>query len=265
MTRIRQLIVTWLNKKRATKREILSLVGLLQHATKIIRCGRTFVSRMYSTAAKVKELDYYTRLNKEFKSDLCWWHAFMANWNGLSLMRLQSTETPSDICIQTDASGSWGCGAYFNGKWFRWEWPSAWLPSTIMAKETVPVVSSCAVWGPDLSRKSVCFQCDNSSVVAALSKGSAKEQTVMHLLRCLWFFVAYYDIHLVATHISGVANLTADSLSRSQMQLFFTLNPQASPDPTPLPPPLLQIITPSGADWTSPHFHLLFTTTINKD
>ena len=36
LSRIRQFTTTWLNKKKATKREILSLVGLLQHATKII-------------------------------------------------------------------------------------------------------------------------------------------------------------------------------------------------------------------------------------
>ena len=265
INRIRQLITSWLGKKKATKREILSLVGLLQHATKVIRCGRTFVSRMYSAAARIKELDHFTRLNKEFRSDLWWWHTFMENWNGLSLLRLKASEIAPNIYIQTDASGSWGCGAYFNGRWFQLQWSSDWLPSSIMAKEMVPIMLSCATWGPNLSKKSVCFQCDNSSVVVALQKGSAKEQTVMHLLRCLWFFVAYYDIHLVATHIPGIANSTADCLSRCNMQSFFTLNPQASPDPTPLPPSLLQIISIPGPDWTSPLFHQLFTTTINKD
>jgi len=41
------LVRDWLTKKKATKREILSLVGLLQHATKVARCGRPFLSRMY--------------------------------------------------------------------------------------------------------------------------------------------------------------------------------------------------------------------------
>ena len=55
-------------KKKAIKREILSLVGLLlQHATKVVRSGRTFVVRKYSTAAKINKLSYYTRLNKEFR------------------------------------------------------------------------------------------------------------------------------------------------------------------------------------------------------
>ena len=41
---------------------------------------------MYSTASKVCELYYYTRLGKEFRSDLSWWHIFLENWNGLSFM-----------------------------------------------------------------------------------------------------------------------------------------------------------------------------------
>ena len=44
---------------------------------------------MYSTASKVKELDFYTRLSKAFKSDLCWWHTFLKDWNGISLFKLQ--------------------------------------------------------------------------------------------------------------------------------------------------------------------------------
>ena len=63
LIRIKEMTILWLDKKKATKREILSLVGLLQHATKFVMCGRTFISRMYFTAAKVKELDYYTRIS----------------------------------------------------------------------------------------------------------------------------------------------------------------------------------------------------------
>ena len=70
LARIRQSNDQWLPKKKATKRELLSLVGLLQHATKVVHCDRTFVNRMYSTAARLKKLDFYTRLNKEFCSYL---------------------------------------------------------------------------------------------------------------------------------------------------------------------------------------------------
>ena len=110
-TRIRQEISKWLQKRKATKKQILSLVGLLQHATKVVRCGRTFVRRMYSTVVKLKDMSFYTRLNKDFKSDLYWWYFFSDCWNGLSLLCTTNTRSSADYCIRTDASGSWGCGS----------------------------------------------------------------------------------------------------------------------------------------------------------
>lgn len=99
LTRIQREVSSWLQKRSATKRQILSLVGLLQHATKVVKQGRTFVARMYKTAAKVKELAYYTRLSKEFKSDLFWWHFFLEHWNGLSLLRPTRSMIPPDLHI----------------------------------------------------------------------------------------------------------------------------------------------------------------------
>ena len=63
LVRLQLLVTEWLDKAKATKHDMLSLVGHLQHATKVIKQGRTFVSRLYITAAKVKKLNFYTRLN----------------------------------------------------------------------------------------------------------------------------------------------------------------------------------------------------------
>lgn len=263
LARTKIQISSWLQKKSATKRQILSLVGLLQHATKVVRHGRTFVARMYKVAAKVKELSYYTRLNAEFKSDLFWWYYFLEHWNGLSLLRSTSGGQPADLCIQTDASGTWGCGAAGEKQWFQWPWPKEWSAVGIMAKELVPIVISCAVWGPHMSKRKVLFQCDNMSVVSAVQKGSAKEPVVMHLLRSLWFFVAFFDIDLNIEHIAGVNNCAADMLSRNNMSEFLLSFPQVSRFPTALPQPLFQILSPQELDWTSPAFGRLFKSTIN--
>lgn len=155
-------------------------------------------------------------------------------------------------------------GPFFQGKWLQLQWPTQWSTVHIMSKELLPIVLSCAVWGPLLARHKVLFQCDNSSVIAALHKGSAKDTTVMHLLRCLWFFVAHYNIVLMSEHIAGVNNCTADHLSRHHMHNFFSINPQASLIPTPVSPLLLQLLTPSGPDWTSPTFKQLFHSIINE-
>ena len=82
----------------------------------VVRCGRSFVSRIYTTAAKLQELEYFTHLSKDFRTDLSWWHTFLAEWNGISLLCYSSPSTKNDCCIQTDASGSWGCSAFFEGE-----------------------------------------------------------------------------------------------------------------------------------------------------
>ena len=92
MSRLKAEVISWLDKCKATKRQILSLVGLLQHAAKVVRAGRIFVRRIYSVAAQVKELDYFTRLNKGFRSDLFWWHTFVSEWNGCSFLKVVAGE-----------------------------------------------------------------------------------------------------------------------------------------------------------------------------
>ena len=168
---------------------------------------------MYATPVKVKELDFYTWMNTGFRSDLSWWHTFIAQWNGVSLLCYSNHPTTYHYSIQTDASGSWGCGAFFQGQWIQSKWDQHWASIGIMAKELVPTLLATAIWGPRLSRSTVLFQCDHFSVVSAIHIGSAKELTVMHLLHCLWFFVAYFDIEVLSEHIPGMANPTADHLS----------------------------------------------------
>jgi len=107
LSRIQDTLQHWLRKKKATKQEILSLIGLLQHATKEVRCGQTFMARLCATTAKVKELHFFTRLNKEFRSDLAWWHVFVQHWNGLSIIRASNITPIFEATIQRDVSGSW--------------------------------------------------------------------------------------------------------------------------------------------------------------
>jgi len=262
LCRLKEEVSQWVKRTDAKKREILSLVGSLQHATKVVRYGRAFVSRMYATAAKLERMHYYTRLNVDFRSDLCWWHTFLSDWNGLSLLRWDDGEWTPDQLIQTDASGNWGCASFWNRRWFNWAWPPEWAHFNIMVKELAPIVMSCTVWGRQLSGKRILFECDNSSVVAAVNKHYTKEQAAMNLLRSLWFFVAYFDIDIKCSHIAGVNNRTADYLSRNNLHAFFSVHPQALQQPAILPQPLLQMFAAGAPDWTSSQFRRLFNTII---
>ena len=63
--------------------------------------------------------------------------------------------------VLSDASGSWGCGAYSGSSWFMLKWVGSISESHITVKELVPVVISAAIWGHIWQGKSVQVHCDN--------------------------------------------------------------------------------------------------------
>ena len=76
----------------------------------------------------------------------------------------------------------------------------------------------------------------------------------MHLLRCLFFIEARYDLEISCTHIPGRENDLADDLSRNRMSAFLSKVPEASPQPTPVPTLLLNLLLDTSIDWLSPRW-----------
>jgi len=144
--------------------------------------------------------------------------------SALDILRDPSVSSTPPLIIQTDGSGLWGCGAVYNPHWLQLRWTEEWVHEDIVAKELVPVVLTTAVWGPLPARQQVLLQCDNLSLVTSINKGTAKSPLVMHLLHCLWFFTAYYDITLDASHILGAANIELPPNFPGTIFLSFTLH-----------------------------------------
>ena len=114
---LKRLIAYWMARRSGKKRELLSLVGKLSHAAKIVVPGHIFLIHMIDTAHRVKHLDHSIHLNQDFKSDLAWWQAFMQTWNGLGMTQCVATEWTPSITFATDASGGWGCGTCWEERW----------------------------------------------------------------------------------------------------------------------------------------------------
>lgn len=83
-----------------------------------------------------------------------------------------------------------------------------------------------ALWGGRWRSQHVCFHSDNMAVVAIMASRTAGTPLLMHLLRCFSFYCAYHGFHYTCVHIPGVLNVAADTLSRNNLPLFFSLVPQ---------------------------------------
>ena len=252
LEKLRELVAKWRRRKACTKRELQSLAGHLNHACKVIRPGRRFLRGVFGLLSQFHKRDHMIRLNAAFRADLEWWHVFACSWNGVSLMREAGFQSPS-VEIWSDASGGWGCGAWWGRRWFqvKWsEWP-VFSGASIAAKELLPIVVASAIWGAHWGRGSaVVCHCDNESVVAAVRGGYCRDPTLAHMLRCLFFLEARFDLSLTARHVPGVENGAADSISRNNLHRFFVLLPQAHREPCPVPRELVQRLV-VDAPWTS--------------
>lgn len=255
LRRILDLVEDWLRKRACKKHDLECLLGHLQHAAIVVRPGRTFVRRLLELLGAFRNRDHWIRLGCAVRSDLQWWSCFMEGWNGVSLI---SRMAPQRIPLVSDASGSWGCGAFWGPHWFQWQWEGRASDWTIAPKELLPIVCSLAIWGKHWSGSRVECRCDNAAVVAVVNSGKAKDSTLLHLLRCLFFVAAHYSVHIHASHIPGKDNVAADALSRNSLSSFLQVVPDADKDPTPIPRTLLDLTVREQPDWTSPRWARLF-------
>ena len=254
--RLQALLGEWRERKVCQKRQLLSLIGRLQHVCRVVRVGRPFLRRFIDLSTTAKKLHHRIRLNRAFRSDLLRWETFLGVWNGVSMIQRGG----AGATLTSDASGGWGCGAWTSsGEWFQFQ---CWKTVHITVKELAPIVVAAAIWGRDWRGKTVRCQCDNAAVVAILRSSTSKHPLVVHLLRCLSFFLAYYCLFLDPVHLPGRHNEAADALSRDNVSLFMQLTPAAEPRPAHIPEGVLKTLVLSTPEWWSPDWISVLSTTL---
>jgi hypothetical protein len=259
LDRLKSLLTAWQGRRSCTRKQLESFVGHLAHAATVIRPGRLFLRSLFSSLSLAAKPHYFIRLNSAVKADLQWWGVFLQNWNGVSFFPQPS---PS-IHIYSDASGSFGCGAFDPVcGWFQLQWPTSWLAENIATKELLPVVIAAAVWGKYWPQKHVCFHCDNMAVVSTLNKCSGRDLALINQMRCLYFHSAVYGFHFSACHIAGSDNTAADTLSR-QTIIDFSFIPQIYR--VAIPPAITDLLLDKRPDWTSEEWTRLFALSLVKE
>ena len=146
-------------------------------------------------------------------------------------------------------SGSWGCGAYSPSYWFQLEWSLQAKDLSIAIKELFPVVISATLFGKRWSGSLIDFRVDNMAVVQVIQATYCKDSHLMHLIRLLVFFAAYFNFWFSASHIAGKRNTGADALSRNNCTLFLSQVPEAAQTPVKVPPQLTSLLT-QNITWT---------------
>ena len=107
---LRTEITAWLHRRTATKREVLSIVGKLSFAARVVPAGRLFLRRLIQLSTTAKCLHHHLRLNAEARADLQWWYDFLPSWNGVAMFINPDWTDADSLHLYTDASGTLGYG-----------------------------------------------------------------------------------------------------------------------------------------------------------
>ena len=209
---LREELRSSLSRNRFTKRQLQSLAGRLSWAASVVKGGRVFLRRIFNTIRALRHNAHRVRVTSEVRKDLLWWSNFVGSFNGRSTLL---DRLPIE-CVFSDASNE-GAGGSFGGDWFYLNWAQDWPHAAhfhINEKEVIAVTLAAFRWAPFWRNKRILIYSDSSVTVAAINKGTCRNDTVMKCIRNLFWLSATFNFHLTARHLPGIENTAADSASR---------------------------------------------------
>lgn len=240
-----------MGQRKVQLRQLQSLLGKLNFACRIIPMGRVFCRRLSAATAGIQSPTHFIRLTREHREDLKVWHTFLESYNGRSVW-MEGPVSNCDMDLVTDAAGSTGYGAFFQGQWSAEAWPDFWVEAgftrNLVLLELFPVVLAVELWGERWRNLKIRLNCDNMGVVQVINRLSASSPPVIRLLRHLVLRCLQINVFLYAVHIPGVDNTLADSLSRFQWDRFRELAPAAETEGIPCPGWLWETVLESPQD-----------------
>ena len=197
------------------KRFLQSLLGKLNHATKLTPHARIFLNRGFALLRTISDTAPVA-VDPGFKEDLKWFICFLNQYNGQALIR--SLVDPT-VTVEVDACLLGGGGVSDPLGYFYYMFPQHLLDLAlhISALECFNVLVSLRLWKSQLSGLTVRINCDNQATVSALKSGKSACSTMVDILRETWVICSTFDIHVVACHKPGVDMSTPDLLSRAYL------------------------------------------------
>ena len=228
--KLKKQLALFINRRKATKKELESLAGILAHCCKVVHGGRTFSRRVYDLVSSVENEKFKVRLNEEFKLDLQWWLKFIDKFNGYANI-IRSKDAV--LSVYSDAS-RFGFGATFQYDWVAGTFDSdkepqlqQWLghhfekssdiacrSDNINILELWPILLAVNRWGKLWKDRIVVFITDNTQVKAAINTGRSRNKLMMKWLRLIFWESIQNNFEIQSVYINTKVNIVCDSLSR---------------------------------------------------
>jgi len=206
------LLREYLDRPRASLRQLQRLAGILAFASNVVSSGRPYQQRVLDLLRSVRRPHHKIRLSKDVKDDIQWWLTILDHTNSSPIPQ----KTTPVVTVFTDASQV-GAGIVSEQDWAYIDWDND-LPRMkskhVNIKETIAVIAAAYRWAPQWQNKIVVVYTDNMTARAAINKGRCHDNETMTHIRILYWIAHFYNFSIRCEHIKGSHNVEADAVSR---------------------------------------------------
>lgn len=203
---------SWLNKRRASKKAIQSLLGKMNFIANCVGQGRRFMSRVLAALRAMQDREW-TTISDDFRLDVKWFISYAKCANGVSLITVDRYQ--AEIECDSSLTGGGGVGA----SWcYIWKYSSSHVTKfkKIHELEAINIIVAFRTLADKVAPPGahIVIRTDNLSSAFALETGKTKDSTLGACARELWLLAAINDQTVSICHKAGVLIPLSDALSR---------------------------------------------------
>ena len=215
LAEIMDILESWGGRTWATRRQVQSLLGLLQFVASVSPPVRVFTNRMLTNMREMPDRGGET-LSLGFKHDLAFFRRLLPAYNGVRV--LDKTTVVYQDRLELDACLT-GCGATTGDQYYSEVFPAAVIQAQhpIAHLELLNIVVATKVWQEQWAGRRVRILCDNTNACLAIQTGRSRDLFIQACIREIFYVTASRDIELGAQHCPGRDMGRADALSRMHL------------------------------------------------
>ena len=202
---------SWLSKEWATKQQIQSLAGRLNHISLCVRPAQHFMSRILEALRDVHDAARI-RITQDFKLDVRWFceYARLSNHRILLEPKLPFMNSECDACPR-------GGGGFSDTAFYEVVFPGSYAATLNISQiEALNLVIALKTLVPDnFTNARILVKTDNTEAKCALSTGRTRDPILAACAREVWLISAVKQVDILIHHAPGETLVLADALSRA--------------------------------------------------
>ena len=212
------LLREWLDKPKASQKELASLAGKLLNASNVLFVGRLFVNRVLATKRRAAKFSHKIYLEESFRDDIQWWLEAIQVRNGVSFLVQDATvEISLDASSNGWANGAPGIGAYHHGlhEYISVSPPPELHDLHISDLELLGHLLVARVWGSQMAHQHARILTDSECCFFLIKNGRSAHDNRLRMARLYASHQIEHDYRAEPVWLSTTDNWLADALTRT--------------------------------------------------